>query len=294
MNMDASKTDKPEKRPPRTIPVFGPLSLSNFLIWFLLIAAVFAFRWIVFEPFKIPSGSMETTLDGDPRIFRGDRVAVNKHSYGIRVPFMNKYIWEFKDPERWDIVVFRAVDPESPNKILIKRIVGLPGETVHIAGGKIHVNGESLELPEGMPDVYYTIGVTSPGNTNDLERLREDFSEAIYERNLRQLFTSGNAASITYGNPETPELCVVPEGHYFVCGDNSAHSQDGRFFGWLPREHLLGRTFCIWWPLNHWRDFTGFSSTWWGWLFLYGIPAFFVAWELRGFHRHRRARGKAS
>lgn len=189
-----------------------------------------AFRWAVAEPYRIPSGSMETTLHGDPGFGKGDRVWVNKWIYGIRVPFMNKRLYYGKAPERWDIVVFKTVEEDAVHKTLVKRIVGMPGERIQIRGGRVYANGEPLELPPGMPpDTFYTT----------------PFEGA-------------------YGVKPADEYSLVPEGHYLLLGDNSAHSRDGRWFGWMPNEHLVGRVACIWWPPPRWRDFTGFSQTlWW-------------------------------
>lgn len=191
-------------------------------------------RWPIAEPYRIPSGSMEPTLHGDDRIGRGDRVFVNKWIYGVRWPFMNKRIWHGVKPQRWDIVVFKTVEEDALHKTLVKRIVGLPGERIHIQGGKVYVNGTPLEIPSFMPeDMYYTS--PPPGFSN-----------------------------MVYGIRAEDQYCVVPEGQYLVLGDNSASSRDGRFFGWLPGDNMVGRVACIWWPPTRWRDFTGFSKTlWW-------------------------------
>ncbi len=190
-------------------------------------------RWPIAEPYRIPSGSMEPTLNGKPEIFQGDRVFVNKWIYGVRYPFMNKRIWYGQDPQRWDIVVFKTVEKNVRHKTLVKRIVGMPGERIEIRGGKVYADGVALEPPDSMPDnMHYT----SPRST---------FSQ------------------MKYGVRPEDEYAVVPEGHYLVMGDNSANSRDGRYFGWLPNEHMVGRVASIWWPPNHWTDFTGFAGTWW-------------------------------
>ncbi len=195
----------------------------------LALACALVIRWAIAEPYRIPSSSMETTLHGDPRFGRGDRVFVNKWIYGIRVPFMNRRLFYGKAPERWDIVVFKSVEPDAIHKTLVKRIVGMPGERVLIRQGKIYVNGSPLPLPDSLPpDTYYT----SPPDAR-------------------------------YGVLEDDQYSLIPPGHYLVLGDNSAHSRDGRYFGWLPNEHIVGRVACIWWPPTRWRDFTGFSRSWW-------------------------------
>lgn len=210
------------------------------LLFAVAVAALI--RWPLIEPFKIPSGSMEPTLHGDERIGRGDRVFVNKWIYGVRYPFMKKRIWYGEEPQRWDIIVFKNPEPDAAHGTLVKRIVGLPGEEIQIRNGKIYANGKALELPPGMPDIQYT-------------------SQGVY------------------GVWPDPEHAIVPKGHYLVCGDNSGNSKDGRYFGWLPNENILGRVACIWFPPSRWRDFTGFTQTWW-WGALVALVALLTFWRL--------------
>jgi signal peptidase I len=198
---------------------------------FALVLAL-TIRWAIAEPYRIPSISMEPTLHGDPHFLRGDRVFVNKWVYGLRWPFLNKRIWEGVEPQRWDIVVFKTVEDDAVHPTLVKRIVGMPGEHINIRDGKIYANGKEVPIPHSLPeDQYYT--------ADELSR------------------------SMKYGVRPEPEYSEVPPGHYLVLGDNSPHSRDGRYFGWLPEEHIVGRVACIWWPLDRIRDFTGFSDTWW-------------------------------
>lgn len=215
----------------------GGFSRENFAEWLrsiaIAMAIAFAIRWAFVEPFKIPSGSMKPTLRA------GDRIFVNKWVYGLRFPFnrmripftrqrimyANRRIFRGVAPQRWDIVVFRSVEAEPEHEILVKRIVGLPGERIHIEGGKVYVNGEPLVLPADMPPIEYW-------------------------------------AAGFYGVRQTNEYALVPDGCYLLLGDNSAHSRDGRYFGWVPNENILGRVTCIAWPVSRWRDFTGFSRTW--------------------------------
>lgn len=194
----------------------------------IALAFALVFRWAVAEPYRIPSDSMFPTLDGDEGIGRGDRVFVNKWVYGIRYPFMNKRIWHGQDPQRWDIVVFKSVEPNPMHSTLVKRIVGLPGEEIQIRGGRVFVNGTPLDIPPFLPeDQHYSMAGV-------------------------------------YGVSPDPAHSKIPEGSYLVMGDNTESSRDGRYFGWLPNEHIVGRVASIWWPPQRWRDFTGFSGTlWW-------------------------------
>jgi len=282
---------------------------------------------------------MLPTLNGDLRLWRGDRVAVNKLVYGPRIPFTTKRIFHLGEPQRWDIVVFKTTQENAEHGTLIKRVVGLPGERIHIADGKIWVNGKPIEPPEPLRGVlHYTqelsrtdeavkaflLGLAKhapqPPDLNpflqgaqallmDLDRLHKMFentdpetltpserdallknvsmpgmkvAEELYKKRQTELYP------LRYGILTDDEYAVVPEDCYLVCGDNSGDSLDGRYFGWLPNGHIVGRAFCIWWPIPRWRDLTGFSNTWWGMGLLCGIPAGLVAFELTSFLRRRR------
>lgn len=217
-------------------------------------------RWPVAEPFKIPSGSMR------PTFLEGDRIFVNKHAYGVRYPFngfripftrttiwyTDKWLWKGPTPDRWDIVVFKSVEPGAPHDTLVKRVVGLPGERVLIRNGQIFINGRAVEPPDSMPEVYYT----------------------------------KEPASNHYGLYPDEDHSVVPEGHVFLLGDNSGQSRDGRWFGFVPHQHLLGEVTSIWWPPSRWRDFTGFTRSWWwigGWTLIaaYLVLRLFVGRSVR-------------
>ena len=227
--------------------ILGPGAVEWIKSVLIAVLVALAIRWALVEPFRIPSGSMEPTFIGDPHILKGDRVFVNKFVYGlryplngIRIPLTNYHlnyakdrVWRRAMPERWDIVVFKSVEENSVHTTLVKRVVGLPGERIHIAGGKVYANGVPLELPPDMPPVQYT----SP--------------------------RPGYASDMKYGVLTDDAFSLVPEDSYLVLGDNSSQSRDGRYFGWLPYERILGRVSCIWLPISRWRDFTGFSGTWW-------------------------------
>lgn len=319
---------------------------ANVRGWLWVIGVVLLIRWAWFEPFRIPSASMEPTLhgenDGIGSWLTSDRVAVNKWVYGLRfplddtwIPFTDTYldysdhrIFKGQPPQRWDIVVFKSDEEESRGRILIKRVVGLPGERVHIADGHVYVNGEPLQPPDSIKDILrYTTApddrevrrhilrlatMESPPTTvNPLhpsvkrlmqvlgvlrEQLRDRDPAKVTDEDLEVLLedidpiawkvAQGDAdrihaqlGSFRYGIFPGDEYSLVPEGHYFVLGDNSGESRDGRAFGWVPESNILGRTFCIWWPISRWRDFTGFSHTWWGLLLLFGLPIAMVLYE---------------
>lgn len=312
--------------------VFGPFTRENIFAWGSLIVIVLLCHWLLVEPYKIPSGSMEPTLHGDPGFLRGDRVAVNKILYGTRVPFANKRLWQGQSPERWDVVVFYSPEAESPNKILIKRVVGLPGERVHIGeDGIVRINSEPVQPPPELRlDVRYThgLGLTEDEIISELLMMAETavlpkILNSAYKSNIqlqsdldrvharlagrksaelseterselaaefspvcRDILLEwhgmqmSSARPFTYGIQEDDAHSVIPDGHYFVLGDNSTHSVDSRYYGWVPGDNIIGRMFAIWWPVSRWRDFTGYSRTPWGMAVLYGVPLLFLAYAV--------------
>ena len=160
-------------------------------------------RTFLICPFKIPSSSMEPTLHGDER-------------YGDKI-FVNRYIYYFEEPKRGDIIVFktRNIPGLDGKKDFIKRLVGLPGETVCIKDEKLYINGLPVETPEIFKERKY-----------------------VYDR----------FSTMTYGDPDQP--VKIPEDCYFVMGDNTWNSKDSRYFGFVPKQNVLGKAMCIWWPLK--------------------------------------------
>jgi signal peptidase I len=139
------------------LAITGPWTTRNAITWIVLLLSVLCIRWLVFEPYKIPTGSMEPTLHGDMRLFRGDRIGANKLIYGPRIPFTNIRLFRFAEPKRWEIVVFHTPQKDADHSTLVKRVVGLPGERINIKDGKIYVNGQPVEPPDSLKNVlYYT------------------------------------------------------------------------------------------------------------------------------------------
>ena len=319
----------------------GPWTWKNLAGWVVLILIVLTIRWLLFEPYRVPSGSMEPTLQGNMRIFHDDQVITNKLVYGPRIPFTKRRVFRLARPKRWEIVVFRNVVENAEHKTLIKRVVGLPGERIHIEDGRIHVNGTPVDPPEELRDApHYTTALgqdeeqacryalhmakknfrsplLNPENHTvkrlyaDLEQVRDRLGDAdpdqLAPERVRQLFDDFHPVSmkiirellameqaaqypLRYGIKEDDAYSLVPENCYLVCGDNGPDSVDGRYFGWLPNGHILGRASCIGWPVTRWRDFTGFSHTWWGKGLLYGTPAVLVGYVLLALVRRRARR----
>jgi len=200
------------------------------------ILAILAFRWLLFEPFVIPSGSMIPTL------LVHDHILVNKMAYGIRWPFSKEWIVKFHGPKRGDIVVFRAVNEDY---FMIKRVIGLPGDEIQMKeDGQLIINGKEvprhpLQVEADKPESqkpYYAV------DAKDLEGSFEFFD--FYEEKL---------GDVTHrlihfrGNPRTwSEPFKVPEHQYFMMGDNRDNSKDSRFWGGMPEENLMGKALFVW------------------------------------------------
>ena len=201
-------------------PVIVEYSRSLFPV--LLIVLVF--RSFLFEPFKIPSGSMIPTL------LVGDFIVVNKFSYGIRLPVLNKKIISLGEPERGDVVVFRYPKDTSVN--FIKRAVGLPGDTISYRDKQLFVNGEKVEATSVGRFESSDVKCSTPGA--DAQLFDEQLGNADHNILLHDRSPSRNGQ------------WVVPQGHYFMMGDNRDRSNDSREWGFVPEENLLGRAVGIW------------------------------------------------
>ena len=207
-----------------------PLVVDYARAFFPVLAVVLVLRSFVAEPFRIPSSSMMPTL------LIGDFILVNKFSYGIRLPINNKKVVELGEPKRGDVVVFRP--PQHPDQDWIKRVVGLPGDVIAFQGDTLYVNGQALD---------YVVGGQYVGEG----RGREMTGAAVLEEQLgpvrhRILEVPGFADSRGQGEWR------VPEGEYFVMGDNRDRSDDSRFWGTLPESQLRGRAFLIWLNCEGW------------------------------------------
>lgn len=195
---------------------------------FPVLLLVLVFRSFLFEPFKIPSGSMIPTL------WIGDFIVVNKYAYGLRLPVLNTRIVEVGDPERGDILVFRFPDDERVN--YIKRVVGLPGDTVTYRNKILYINGDPVE--QERVGEWRGVGLNrNPPGSRPVERLEHLGPEPHH--------------IVTYpGRPNSRvESVTVPEGHYFVMGDNRDQSLDSRAWGFVPEDNLVGKAVRIW---MHW------------------------------------------
>lgn len=205
---------------------------------FPVILIVFLLRSFLFEPFKIPSGSMVPTL------LVGDLILVNKYHYGVRLPVVNTLVVPNNVPQRGDVMVFRF--PADPRIDYIKRVVAIPGDEVSYLNQRLSINGQPVPV-EALPDFY----------DEDSLRYAPQFKEKLGSVDHRILVDPKRA--MLFGGEQvrfpfrencryTVEgvTCKVPAGHSFVMGDNRDNSQDSRFWGFVPDENIVGRAFYVW------------------------------------------------
>ena len=208
---------------------------------FPVILVVFLLRSFLFEPFKIPSGSMMPTL------LVGDLILVNKFHYGVRLPVVNKKIVGNHDPARGDVMVFRF--PKDPSTDFIKRVIGLPGDEVTFRNQQVYINGEAALLKAEPPPGFYD---------EDSRSYMSSFNEKLGAMDHRILI---NPQSTPFWKAQEGSqfpfrencrysadsvTCKVPLGHYFMMGDNRDNSLDSRYWGFVPDENIVGKAFFIW------------------------------------------------
>jgi len=206
---------------------------------FPVIVAVFLLRSFLFEPFKIPSGSMIPTL------LVGDLILVNKFHYGIRLPVINTRITEGNRPQRGDVMVFRY--PVRPSQDYIKRVIGIPGDEVAYLNKRLSINGQPVRTAE-LPEFF----------DEDAMRYARQLEEFLGEKPHRLLNDDsrrGGFSELEIGNFPYREncrysiegvVCKVPAGHYFMMGDNRDNSQDSRYWGFVPEQNIVGKAFFVW------------------------------------------------
>ncbi|MDB5849068.1 MAG: signal peptidase [Rhodoferax sp.] len=204
---------------------------------FPVILIVFLLRSFLFEPFKIPSGSMIPTL------LVGDLILVNKFHYGIRLPVLNTKITEGTKPQRGDVMVFRY--PPKPSLDYIKRVVGVPGDEVAYLNKRLTINGQVIpttSVPEFFDEDsmrYFKQYEEKLGNQP--HRLLNDDERPAFVPGVDDFAFKQNCRYTVEG-----VTCKVPEGQYFMMGDNRDNSLDSRYWGFVPDKNIVGKAFFIW------------------------------------------------
>jgi signal peptidase I len=205
---------------------------------FPVILIVFLLRSFLFEPFKIPSGSMVPTL------VVGDLILVNKYHYGVRLPVINKKIIDNKPVQRGDVVVFRY--PVDSRLDYIKRVVAVAGDEVSYIGQKLSINGQPVPVkPKGEhyddESMSYSPMFTEKlGEVEHLIRV-DPRRNGYYGLDPKAFPFAQNCRYVAEGL-----TCKVPPGHYFMMGDNRDNSQDSRFWGFVADENIVGKAFFVW------------------------------------------------
>lgn len=234
--------------------------------FFPVLAVVLIVRSFLIEPFNIPSSSMVPTL------YTGDFIAVNKYAYGVRLPLTYNKVLDLGAPEHGDVAVFRY--PQNPSIYYIKRVIGLPGDTVSYNQGQLAINDVAIDTQpidfvadDELTSQLYLPGQVAPGKTLTEEsavamgQQEEDAAQYFQETQgdnqhlVRYLNGMNSAQYAPFLQQQSPEVVSsegtqwrisVPEGQYFVMGDNRDRSADGRFWGFVPDENLAGKAVYIW------------------------------------------------
>ena len=199
-----------------------PVLVEYARAFFPVILIVFLLRSFLVEPFRIPSGSMM------PGLLAGDFILVNKYNYGLRLPVINKKVVSLGEPKHGDVMVFRY--PGDPSVNYIKRVIGLPGDRIMYRDKQIYINGTLMpQTADG--DYTYT----------------ESGDHVIFARRVHEQI-DGVKHDILLGEGQGGGVLefTVPEGQYFVMGDNRDRSNDSRYWGTVPEANVIGRAFLIW------------------------------------------------
>jgi len=205
--------------------------------FFPVILFVFVLRSFIVEPFRIPSGSMLPTMQS------GDLILVNKFTYGLRLPVVDQKVVDIGAPARGDVMVFRY--PPQPEIDYIKRVVGLPGDEVAYVDKKLFING--TEVPRVRDGDYY-----EPDRVSYIAQFEEQLGEVAHKilvdpRRMQEyspIWAFPQRDSCQYARNGV--RCTVPEGEYFVMGDNRDNSADSRYWGFVPEKNIVGKAFFIW------------------------------------------------
>ncbi|MAZ88148.1 MAG: signal peptidase I [Cellvibrionaceae bacterium] len=231
---DQAQLDEESKqqvyRQAKEVAAREPLAVEYSKSFFPVLLIVLVLRSFIAEPFQIPSGSMIPTLK------IGDFILVNKFTYGIRLPVIRNKIIDVNEPERGDVMVF--FPPHRPDTYYIKRVIGMPGDEVRYVNNVLFINGE--KQPQKL------LASLPPGNPQ-FQLLKETVGDV--EHDMRK--------HVVPGRLSINGRWVVPEGHYFMMGDNRDNSSDSRDWGPVSQDAIVGKAFAVW---MHWDSFFSLPS----------------------------------
>ncbi len=213
---------------------WGSLFLAVFIALFI--------RWGFIEAYVIPSGSML------PSLLIHDHIFVNKLTYGFRVPFSENWLVKFNEPKRGEVIVFKY--PKDMSTFFIKRIIGESGDKVYYENGTLYINDKPIEkkVPADMVDFNWLrdADFQRDGNINDGKDNYVEFVEAL-PASQGEDKGKEHAILLRKGDVfETYGPVTVPQDHLFMMGDNRMNSSDGRVWGFLPKQNILGRAMFVW------------------------------------------------
>lgn len=208
-----------------------PVIIDYARSFFPILLIVFLLRSFLFEPFRIPSGSLEPTL------LMGDFILVNKFRYGLRWPIIHKRLLGDSEPKRGDIIVFRW--PPNPSYNFIKRVIGLPGDHISYINKELFINGQ----PASQMFLKNSMAEEENGHFWEAKEMKENLLGLNHN-----IFINPEKQSYDFEN------VIVPEGMYFVMGDNRDDSADSRYWGFVPDKNIVGKATMIWMSWNGLKD----------------------------------------
>jgi signal peptidase I len=200
-----------------------PVIIEYAKSFFPILLIVFLLRSFLYEPFRIPSGSLEPTL------LTGDFILVNKYDYGLRLPVIHTKLVSFNEPKRGDIIVFRW--PPNPSVDFIKRVIGVPGDRISYIDKTLYVNGNKVPQ-EFLQDTTNEDGSGEMLNVEEKQENLLGVKHSIYQNPSRS-------------NDDFKDI-VVPDNMYFVMGDNRDDSADSRYWGFVPERNIVGKANLVW------------------------------------------------
>ena len=218
--------------------------------FFPVIALVFFLRSFLYEPFKIPSESMVPTL------VVGDLILVNKFTYGIRLPILNRKIIEVNDPQRGDVMVFKY--PKDMSQDYIKRVIGVPGDKITYENKRLTINDKEVSytamddyLDENAPVYHKQYTENLSGAPHRI--LNTDSKRTFELSSVDPNFPQHEACTYSFEK----FTCIVPQGNYFMMGDNRDNSADSRYWGFVPNKNIVGKAFFVWMNLGNLKRIGG-------------------------------------